>query len=134
MRVKEWLRQGRELRQEIEQLQKEKLDMWDMLTNTVQGFEEKVQTSKKQGDEKIIKYLEYDELISKKVQELQKTVNDIERAIERLSKPRHRKLMRYYYIDRMTWEQVAERMNIDVRWVYILHGRALEEMDEIINK
>ena len=34
--------------------------------------------------------------------------DEIERVIEHLP-PRERMLMRYYYIDCMTWEQVAER-------------------------
>ena len=40
--------------------------------------------------------------------------DEIERAIEHLP-PRERMLMRYYYIDCMTWEQVAERMHYSLR-------------------
>ena len=34
-------------------------------------------------------------------------------------------MLELYYIDGLTWEDVAQRMGLDVRWVYRLHGRAL---------
>ena len=46
-------------------------------------------------------------------------------AIDRVDDSRMRELLELYYIDGMTWEQVAERMTLDIRWVYRLHGRAL---------
>lgn len=46
-------------------------------------------------------------------------------AIDRVDDSRMRELLELYYIDGMTWEQVAERMSYDVRWIYRLHGRAL---------
>lgn len=53
--------------------------------------------------------------------------NEIERVIEHLP-PRERMLMRYYYIDCMTWEQVAERMHYSVRRVMQIHGNALQKL------
>ena len=46
-------------------------------------------------------------------------------AIERLEDIRHVELLKLYYIDGFTWEQVAETMGLDLRWVYRLHGKAL---------
>lgn len=53
--------------------------------------------------------------------------DEIERAIEHLP-PRERMLMRYYYIDCMTWDQVAERMHYSVRRVMQIHGNALQKL------
>lgn len=53
--------------------------------------------------------------------------DEIERVIEHLP-PRERMLMRYYYIDCMTWEQVAERMHYSVRRVMQIHGNALQKL------
>ena len=47
---------------------------------------------------------------------------DVIRAIE---EPRLAEVLELYYIDGFTWEQVAERMGLDLRWVYRLHGKAL---------
>lgn len=46
-------------------------------------------------------------------------------AIRAVEEPRLAEVLELYYIDGMTWEQVAQRMGVDVRTVYRLHGRAL---------
>jgi DNA-directed RNA polymerase specialized sigma24 family protein len=46
-------------------------------------------------------------------------------AIRAVEEPRLAEVLELYYIDGFTWEQVAERMGLDLRWVYRLHGRAL---------
>lgn len=46
-------------------------------------------------------------------------------AIDRVEEANLREVLELYYIDGYTWEQVARRMQLDVRWVYRLHGRAL---------
>lgn len=46
-------------------------------------------------------------------------------AIRSVGEPRLAEVLELYYIDGMTWEQVAQRMGLDQRWVYRLHGRAL---------
>ena len=42
-----------------------------------------------------------------------------------MEEARLREVLELYYIDGFTWEQVAQRMELDVRTVYRLHGRAL---------
>lgn len=46
-------------------------------------------------------------------------------AIAQVEDARLREVLELYYIDAMTWDQVAHRMVLDLRWVYRLHGRAL---------
>lgn len=46
-------------------------------------------------------------------------------AIESVSEMRLREVLELYYLDGYTWQQVAQRMGVDVRTVYRLHGRAL---------
>lgn len=52
----------------------------------------------------------------------------IETAICAIPDGRLRDLMRYRYIDGLTWEQIAVTMRLDYRWVLRLHGRALSEL------
>ena len=47
---------------------------------------------------------------------------DVIRSVE---EPRLAEVLELYYIDGLTWEDVAKRMGMDLRWVYRLHGRAL---------
>ena len=46
-------------------------------------------------------------------------------AIRAVEEPRLSEVLELYYIDGLTWEDVANRMGLDLRWVYRLHGRAL---------
>ena len=46
-------------------------------------------------------------------------------AIRAVEEPRLSEVLELYYIDGMTWDKVAQRMGLDQRWVYRLHGRAL---------
>ena len=57
-------------------------------------------------------------------------------AIDAVEEDRLREVLELYYIDGFSWRQVSERMGLDERWVFRLHGRALlcvkvpEEVDK----
>lgn len=57
----------------------------------------------------------------------------IEQTINRVVPEREQKLLRLRYLRCMTWEEVAEAMDYDVRWVYKIHGDALEIVQELLN-
>lgn len=46
-------------------------------------------------------------------------------AIRAVEEPREAEAMELYYIDSYNWEQVAKRMNVDVRTVHRWHGQGL---------
>ena len=51
--------------------------------------------------------------------------------INQLKDTRYVSLLTDYYINCKTWEQVADDMGYDKRWVYRLHGRALQSFSKI---
>ena len=51
--------------------------------------------------------------------------------INQLKDTRYVSLLTDYYINCKTWEQVADDMGYDSRWVYRLHGRALQSFSKI---
>lgn len=53
----------------------------------------------------------------------------IETAICAIPDGRLRDLMRYRYIDGLTWEKIAVKMEISYQWVCKLHGDALKEIE-----
>ena len=67
--------------------------------------------------------------IDRKMKELLDLRCRIEQAIDSLP-PRERMLMRYYYIDCMTWEQVAERMHYSRQHTLRLHGSILTTLKD----
>ena len=49
-------------------------------------------------------------------------------AIDGADESRLREVLELYYIDGYSWERVAETMDLDKRWVFRLHGRALQRI------
>lgn len=54
--------------------------------------------------------------------------NSIEAAIGSVEDERLQLLLRYRYIDGLTWEKIAQKLHIDIRWVMRLHGRSLQKL------
>ena len=52
----------------------------------------------------------------------------MDNAIEALEDERQRNVMRLYYLNGLTWEQVAERMHYSREWVCRLHRKAIKEV------
>lgn len=71
--------------------------------------------------------IELEQAVNERTRELVRWKLAAMDAIRAVEDPRLAELLELYYIDGYTWDQVAERMGFaDVRWVYVLHGRALK--------
>lgn len=69
--------------------------------------------------------IEYERGLNSRVREMCRLKRLAQEAIDAVEDARLRELLELYYIDGFTWEQVAQRMDLDLRWVFRLHGRAL---------
>lgn len=134
MTVKQWLRRARVINKEIEQLLIAKQEAYESaLGIAIDVSKDKVQSSKGNSTEnKLVNYIEYEFLINKRIDELIACKNEILKAISRLDNIQYRTLLTAYYINCRTWEQVAEEMNYDLRWIHRLHGRALKKIGEVL--
>lgn len=59
--------------------------------------------------------------------------HEVAQIILRLDDPDYINILNARYIDGMTWESIAVKLHFSYRWVCTLHGRALLEVDKIIN-
>jgi len=71
------------------------------------------------------KLIELEQAVNDRIREMCALKRMAMEAIDRVEDARLREVLELYYIDGFTWEQVAERMEMDLRWVYRLHGKAL---------
>ena len=71
------------------------------------------------------KLIELERVVNQRTRELVRWKLAAIDAIRAVEEPRLSEVLELYYIDGLTWEQVAQRMGRDIRWVYRLHGRAL---------
>lgn len=69
------------------------------------------------------------DLYRQKAAELTKALLEVERAIECLE-PRERALVRLYYCDGLTWEEVCVAMSYSWRQVHRIHAKVLEKLKE----
>lgn len=69
--------------------------------------------------------IELEQVVNQRTRELVRWKLAAIDAIRAVEEPREAEVLELYYIDGFTWEQVAQRMGLDLRWVYRLHGRAL---------
>lgn len=72
------------------------------------------------------------ELRDELAQELQRQLvlrREIEEAIRGVGDERLRGLLRLRYIEGLTWERVAERMECSQQWVHKLHYDAIDQID-----
>ena len=74
------------------------------------------------------KVLEIDEEINREIDTLQTIRQEIRETLNQLEDESLKLLMEYRYIDGMTWEQIAEKMDYSRQWVTNLHGMALQKI------
>ncbi len=58
-------------------------------------------------------------------------IKKISAEIERIPNNRYRNLLHDRYILTWKWERIAVDMDVDIRHVYRLHGKALQEFEKI---
>ena len=103
---KEFLKQYRESEQEIRQLQLELARL------------------EREGQEARAKQVRAQ--LAKQVEQTLPQRREIDGAVAVLQDARQRVLMYLRYLDGLTWEQVAQRMQYGKRQIYNLHVRAVE--------
>ena len=80
-------------------------------------------------EETVVKIIDLESEIDRDMnlkREIMRVVNSIEPA-------EYRTLLELRYLQFKKWEQIALLMSTDLRWVYRMHGRALNEVQKIIN-
>ena len=86
------------------------------------------------GDDRIQsaveKIVEIEERILQNIDDAAELRSRIEKAISDIEDKRLALLLEYKYIDGLTFERVAEKMNYSTRHILGLHGVALSALDE----
>ena len=68
-----------------------------------------------------------------KIIDLENLKREIMRVVNRIEPAEYRTILEMRYLQFKKWEQIALLMSTDLRWVYRMHGRALNEVQKIIN-
>ena len=72
--------------------------------------------------------IELEKRVNARVRDLVRLKQAAMDAIDRVDEAPLREVLELYYLDGYRWEQVASTMNLDVRQVFRLHGKALQKI------
>ena len=127
---KEYLKRYRKIDREVNQLLMEKDEIFSLGTKITPTYSDmpKGTGENNKTQSTIEKLEEQEEKINKKIDLLYEVKEDIEKALHTVEDDTLRVLLRYRYINGLTWEEIAVTMNYDYRWILRLHGKALNEL------
>ena len=133
---KEYLNQIRYTNQEIQSRVEERNELRQAVMIKTSSFQtDKVQESGTSNfDDKYMKFIEVSEDINEQVDKIFDLRLRVSNEIDRLEKPEHRIILRMRYINLKTFEEIAVKMNYDIRQVTRLHGNALQEFEKDVLK
>ena len=127
---KKWLLEYRRLEQNIER-DMEELPRLESRAEKITSMVSDMPKGSQQGDSlqrSVEKICELKVSLNQRIDAAVEKRKEIETVIETLEDKTLQLLLRYRYIDGMTWEQITVKMRYDYRWVLRLHGRALERL------
>lgn len=84
------------------------------------------------GGDVFARYVQYTAMLDEKISELYDLQNEVTCTIARIPDRRYRELLLGYYVEGLTWEQVAVEMGYSYQnVVQFLHPKALAQVREI---
>ena len=131
MTAKQYLRQAYHLNELINSHIKE-LEQLRLLSTSVPSTDfskERVQGGKLPGDRIsniIAKIVDLEKQINDEIDHFVDLKKEIHDAIDAVKNPKERLVLRYRYIEFLTWEQTAERMNYSIMQAHRIHSNALQ--------
>lgn len=80
----------------------------------------------------ICKIIDYEKEVNERIDKLVDKKNEIEKTIDKIESQKLKEILERRYLLFEKWEQIAVAMDIDLRWVYRLHNRALNNLKNLI--
>lgn len=128
--TKATLRAYRDIKQERDRLEKMVAALDYGLTGiNMDGLPRSGKVSDPTGNQ-AVEHTQVRDLYLQKVAELNKALIEVEQAIECLD-PRERTLIRLYYIEGFTWEEVCVAMSYSWRQIHYIHKKTLEKLKDV---
>ena len=128
MTAKEYLQQYRHIQREIEDIDRRMAQLrLKYAAPSAINYSDmpKAHNSEHDLSDYIVKMDELTNYMISKYTRLRGIEVDIYMRVDRMENQQERELLRFRYIDGMTWAEVADALNTTERNVYFIHGRAL---------
>ena len=129
--VKQWLWRARWIDREIASLLKTRTAEYNRLTSITQQLTGMTVSGSK-DPHKYDKLAELDGTIMQLVEELRTSKSEILKAIGKIDDERYRMILKYYYVDSMTLEEIAVEMHYSFPHIKRLRREAIENLKMIL--
>lgn len=138
MTAKEYLKQVYLLDKRIDSGLRELVELRALATSvSPTATEERVQTSPS-GEAPFTRALsriwELENTIDEEIDRLVDLKVEIRSVINEVSDCDQQMILRYRYIHFCSWEDIASQMGYGLRWIHMLHGKALAAVEEILSE
>lgn len=127
MTAKEYLQQYRHIQREIEDIDRRmaQIRLKYAAPSAINYSDMPKAHNQTDLSEYIVKMDELTDYMISKYTRLRGIEVDIYKRMDRMENQKERELLRYRYIDGMTWTEIADALDTTERNVYFIHGRAL---------
>ena len=137
MTAKKYLLQIYNLDKEINSKQSERDEIMSTLLKAVDTSAEPLFNTGTVSDptgNTVMKLMEYNDRTNERIDRLVDLKIQISGEIDQLENGNHRMVLRERYINNKKWEEIAVEQNYAIRYIYKLHGFALNEFEEVFSE
>ena len=136
MNAKEYLSQAKYLDQSINAKIQQLGQLNDLATKAtavLTGMPHNPSGSTSTMADTVVKIIDLQDEINRDIDTLVDLKTDIMRLVKSVSCCEYQTILEKRYLCFQSWEKIAAAMDYDIRWLYRLHGKALEEVQEILD-
>lgn len=136
MTAKEYMNQARylDLRISSKIAQIDRLnDLATHVTSTISDMPRSSSPDPSRMETTICKIVDLEHEITEDLARLMDMKKDLQRVVDSVSRPEYQVILQKRYLEMEHWEEIADDMNYDVRYVQKLHGRALAEVQDLLD-
>ena len=137
MNAKEYLSQAKYLDMRINS-KLEQLESLNLLatkaTSVLTGMPHSPSKSTSPMADAVVKIIALQEEINQDIDDLVDTKQEITKTIKGIQNVEFQTILEKRYLCFFSWEQIAATMSYDIRWLHRLHGKALEEVQTLLDK
>ncbi len=137
MKAKEYMQQACFLDKRINSLVRQVNNLWDQATNITQVISDMPHNpnhDKSKIENKVVDICDLTDEIRRQTKELKKLRMEIMVVIEKIPEPEYKLILQEKYFEMMSWEDIASDINRSVRSAQLLHGKALEAVQKILDE
>lgn len=137
MKAKDYMMQARYLDRRIKSKTEQMQQMRDLavqVTQVISDMPKAPSGSTSRMADTVSKIIDYETEISIDLEKLVLLKKDILAMTKMLTKPEYQMILEKRYVDMQRWDDIADDLGFDPRWVQRLHGKALAELQQYIDK